>query len=165
VEHDVDHDSHQAGEEPASKLEPTTQTSALRLVLGLVVSVASFAHQLPSRPVLVLAAFILLGALFWKAPPFDVGPHVRMFGGFVVATATRAGSAFRAAAEWAVGFGSWGIISGTLVGLLRARQPLIYDAFVGGVWGVVVGVAIGAAVWAGQQAGRDAEALRREKSG
>jgi len=155
----------QAGEEPESKLEPTPQTSALRLVLGLIVSVASFTHHLPTRPVVVLAAFILLGALFWKAPPFEVGPHVRMFGGFVVATLTRAASAFRAAGEWAAGFGAWGIISGTLVGLLRARQPLVYDAFVGGVWGVVVGAAIGAAVWAGQQAGRDAEALRKEKSG
>ncbi len=138
----------------------TPQISAIRLILGIFVALATLTGQLPPRPVVVFVAFIVVGAWFWKAPPFDVGPRVGLVNGFLPATMVRTGTAVREVGGWAAGFGVWGVISGALVALMRAGEPIAQNCEMGAVWGLLGGALVGAMVWAGQQAARDVETLR-----
>jgi len=138
----------------------TPQVSAIRLILGFFVALATFTSGLPPRPVVVFVAFIITGAWFWKAPPFDVGPRVGLVNGFLPATLVRTATAVREVGGWAVGFGIWGLISGALVALMRTGEPIVTTCMMGAVWGLLGGALVGAIVWAGQQAARDVETLR-----
>ena len=138
----------------------TPQISAIRLILGFFVALATLTRELPPRPVVVFVAFIVTGAWFWKAPPFDVGPRVGLVNGFLSATMVRTVTALREVGGWAVGFGIWGLISGALVALMRTHEPVLPNCAIGAVWGLVGGALVGAMVWAGQQAARDVETLR-----
>lgn len=138
----------------------TPQISAVRLVLGVCVALATLTRHLPPRPVVVLAAFVVVGAWFWKAPPYDIGPRVGLANGFVPATLVRTVTAVREVGAWAAGFGVWGLISGGLVALMRSGEPLGENCTMGALWGLIGGAVIGAVVWAGQQAARDVEVLR-----
>ena len=138
----------------------TPQISAIRLILGFFVALATLTRELPPRPIAVFVAFIVAGAWFWKAPPFDVGPRVGLVNGFLSATLVRTVTALREVGGWAVGFGIWGLISGGLVALMRSGEPVIPNCAMGAVWGLLGGALIGAIVWAGQQAARDVETLR-----
>ncbi|HEV2886231.1 MAG TPA: hypothetical protein VGX49_04910 [Jatrophihabitans sp.] len=141
----------------------TPQISAIRLILGVFVALATLTRQLPPRPVVVFVAFVIAGAWFWKAPPFDVGPRVGLVNGFVPATMVRTATAVREVGGWAVGFGVWGLISGALVALMRAGEPIADNCTMGALWGLLGGALVGALVWAGQQAARDVEILRAEQ--
>lgn len=149
-----------AHEEVKDKQPRTPQISAIRLILGVFVALATFTEQLPPRPVVVFVAFIVVGAWFWKAPPFDVGPRVGLVNGFLPATMVRTVTAAREVGGWAVGFGVWGVISGALVALMRSGEPVAENCTMGAVWGLLGGALVGAMVWAGQQAARDVETLR-----
>ena len=138
----------------------TPQISAIRLILGVFIALVTLIGQLPPRPLVVFVAFIVVGAWFWKAPPFDVGPRVGLVNGFVPATMVRTVSAVREVGGWAVGSGVWGVISGALVALMRAGEPVAENCRMGALWGLVGGALVGAMVWAGQQAARDVETLR-----
>ncbi|MEO7260407.1 MAG: hypothetical protein ABI047_03995 [Jatrophihabitantaceae bacterium] len=138
----------------------TPQISAIRLILGVFVALATLTGQLPPRPLVVFVAFIVVGAWFWKAPPFDVGPRVGLVNGFLPATMVRTMTAAREVGGWVVGFGVWGLISGALVALLRAGEPIAENCEMGALWGLLGGALVGAMVWAGQQAARDVETLR-----
>jgi hypothetical protein len=138
----------------------TPQVSAIRLILGFFVALATLTRELPPRPLVVFVAFIVAGAWFWKAPPFDVGPRVGLVNGFVPATMVRTVTALREVGGWAVGFGIWGLISGALVALMRTGEPVVRNCAMGAVWGLLGGALVGAMVWAGQQAARDVETLR-----
>jgi hypothetical protein len=140
----------------------TPQISAIRLILGVFVALATLTGHLPPRPIVVLVAFVVLGAWFWKAPPFDVGPRVGLVNGFVPATLVRTVTAIREVGGWAVGFGVWGLISGALVALMR-KETIAENCLRGALWGLLGGALIGAMVWAGQQAARDVELLRAEQ--
>jgi hypothetical protein len=140
----------------------TPQISAIRLILGVFVALATLTGHLPPRPIVVLVAFVVLGAWFWKAPPFDVGPRVGLVNGFVPATLVRTVTALREVGGWAVGFGVWGLISGALVALMR-KETVAENCLRGALWGLLGGALIGAMVWAGQQAARDVELLRAEQ--
>jgi len=151
----------EAALEAAADDQPRTpQISAIRLILGFFVALATLTSELPPRPVVVFVAFIVTGAWFWKAPPFDVGPRVGLVNGFLPATMVRTVSALREVGGWAVGFGIWGLISGALVALMRTGQPVAANCLMGAVWGLLGGALVGAMVWAGQQAARDVETLR-----
>ncbi|MEO6500362.1 MAG: hypothetical protein ABIQ09_00445 [Jatrophihabitantaceae bacterium] len=149
-----------AREELKDEQPRTPQISAIRLILGVFVALATFTGQLPPRPVVVFAAFIVVGAWFWKAPPFDVGPRVGLVNGFLPATMVRTVTAAREVGGWAVGFGVWGVISGALVALMRTGEPVAENCRIGAMWGLLGGALVGAMVWAGQQAARDVETLR-----
>ena len=136
------------------------QISAIRLILGFFVALATLTRELPPRPLVVFVAFIVVGAWFWKAPPFDVGPRVGLVNGFLPATMVRTVTAVREVGGWAVGFGIWGLISGALVALMRTGEPIARNCVMGAVWGLLGGSLVGAMVWAGQQAARDVETLR-----
>ncbi|HEX8766955.1 MAG TPA: hypothetical protein VF714_01220 [Jatrophihabitans sp.] len=138
----------------------TPQISAIRLILGFFVALATLTGELPPRPIVVFVAFVVTGAWFWKAPPFDVGPRVGLVNGFLPATMVRTGSAVREVGGWAAGFGIWGLISGALVALMRTGEPVGTNCLRGAVWGALGGALVGAMVWAGQQAARDVETLR-----
>lgn len=138
----------------------TPQISAVRLVLGFFVALATLTGRLPPRPVLVFVAFVVTGAFFWKAPPFDVGPRVGLVNGFLPATLSRTFTATREVGGWAAGFGLWGLISGGLVALMRTSQPILMNCLIGATWGILGGALVGSMVWAGQQAARDVEILR-----
>ncbi len=138
----------------------TPQISAIRLILGFFVALAPLTGHLPPRPIVVFVAFVVVGAWFWKAPPFDVGPRVGLVNGFMPATLVRTVTALREVGGWAVGFGIWGLISGALVALMRAGEPIAANCTMGAVWGLLGGALVGAMVWAGQQAARDVETLR-----
>jgi len=138
----------------------TPQISAVRLILGVFVALATLTGHLPPRPVVVLAAFLVVGAWFWKAPPFDIGPRVGLANGFVPTTVVRTVTAVREVGGWAAGFGVWGLISGGLVALMRTGEPVGENCTMGALWGVLGGAVVGAMVWAGQQAARDVEVLR-----
>ena len=138
----------------------TPQISAIRLILGFFVALATLTRELPPRPVVVFVAFIVSGAWFWKAPPFDVGPRVGLVNGFLPATMVRTVTALREVGGWAVGFGIWGLISGALVALMRTGESIATNCVMGAVWGLLGGALVGAMVWAGQQAARDVETLR-----
>jgi hypothetical protein len=138
----------------------TPQVSAIRLILGVFVALATLTGQLPPRPVVVFVAFLVVGAWFWKAPPFDVGPRVGLVNGFLPATLVRTVTAVREVGGWAVGFGVWGVISGALVALMRAGEPVGRNCVMGTLWGLLGGALVGSMVWAGQQAARDVETLR-----
>jgi hypothetical protein len=147
----------------AGRLRQTPQISALRLLLGLLVAVAALSRHLPNRPVLVIAAFIVLGAFFWKVPPYEVGRELGLSEGFFGLALERGLHACQVAGAWAAGFTVWGILSGALVGLLRANNSRFFHDVVGGaVWGALGGAVVGAVVWAAQQAGRDVEILQDE---
>jgi hypothetical protein len=148
--------------EAADEQPRTPQISAIRLILGFFVALATLTGHLPPRPIVVFVAFVVLGALFWKAPPFDVGPRVGLVNGFVPATLVRTLTAVREVGGWAVGFGVWGLISGALVALMR-KDPVADNCLRGALWGLLGGAVIGAMVWAGQQAARDVELLRAEQ--
>jgi hypothetical protein len=141
----------------------TPQISAIRLILGFFVALATLTGHLPPRPLVVFVAFVVLGAWFWKAPPFDVGPRVGLVNGFVPATLVRTVTAIREVGGWAVGFGVWGLISGALVALMR-EEPVAGNCAMGALWGLLGGAVVGAMVWAGQQAARDVELLRAEQN-
>jgi hypothetical protein len=143
----------------------TPQISAIRLILGFFVALATLTRELPPRPLVVFVAFIVTGAWFWKAPPFDVGPRVGLVNGFVPATMVRTVSALREVGGWTVGFGIWGLISGALVALMRAGEPVATNCMMGALWGMLGGALVGAMVWAGQQAARDVETLRAAQEG
>ena len=136
------------------------QISAIRLILGFFVALATLTRELPPRPIVVFVAFVVAGAWFWKAPPFDVGPRVGLVNGFLPATLTRTMTALREVGGWAAGFGIWGLISGALVALMRTGEPVAANCAMGAVWGLLGGALVGAMVWAGQQAARDVETLR-----
>ncbi len=138
----------------------TPQISAVRLILGVFVALATLTGQLPPRPLVVLAAFLVVGAWFWKAPPFDIGPRVGLANGFVPTTVIRTATAIREVGGWAAGFGVWGLISGGLVALMRSGEPVGENCTMGALWGLIGGAVVGAMVWAGQQAARDVEFLR-----
>jgi len=138
----------------------TPQISAVRLILGFFIALATLIGRLPPRPVLVFVAFIVIGAFFWKAPPFDVGPRVGLVNGFVPATLNRTLTALREVGGWTAGFGLWGLISGGLVALMRTSEPIAWNCVIGASWGLLGGALVGAMVWAGQQAARDVEILR-----
>jgi hypothetical protein len=140
----------------------TPQISAIRLILGVFVALTTLTGHLPPRPIVVLVAFVVLGAWFWKAPPFDVGPRVGLVNGFVPATLVRTVTAIREVGGWAVGFGVWGLISGALVALMR-KETIAENCLRGALWGLLGGALVGAMVWAGQQAARDVELLRAEQ--
>lgn len=142
----------------------TPQVSAIRLILGVFVALATLTGQLPPRPVLVFVAFIVLGAWFWKAPPFDVGPRVGLVNGFLPATMLRTVTAAREVGGWVAGFGVWGLISGALVALMRTGQPVAENCVMGAAWGLLGGALVGAIVWAAQQVARDVETLRAEQN-
>lgn len=142
----------------------TPQISAVRLILGVLVALATLTRHLPPRPLVVLAAFIVLGAWFWKAPPFDIGPRVGLANGFMPATAIRTVTALREVGGWTAGFAVWGLISGGLVALMRSGEPVGENCAMGALWGLVGGAVVGAMVWAGQQAARDVETLRAEQA-
>ena len=139
------------------------QISAVRLILGLFVALATLTGHLPPRPVVVLVAFVVLGAFFWKAPPFDVGPRVGLVNGFVPATLLRSVAAIREIGGWAIGYGTWGVLSGALVALMRTSTPVLDNCGMGLSWGLLGGALVGALVWAGQQAAEDVEALRERQ--
>jgi len=141
----------------------TPQISAIRLILGVFVALATLTGQLPPRPVVVFVAFIVLGSWCWKAPPFDVGPRVGLVNGFLPVLMLRTATAAREVGGWAAGFTVWGLISGTLVALMRSSQPVAEDCVMGALWGLLGGALVGAIVWAGQQAARDVETLRAEQ--
>ncbi len=149
-----------AHEEVKDEQPRTPAISAVRLILGVFVALATLIGRLPPRPLVVFVAFIVVGAWFWKAPPFDVGPRVGLVNGFVPATMVRTVTAVREVGGWAVGFGVWGVISGALVALMRAGEPVAENCRMGAMWGLLGGALIGAVVWAGQQAARDVETLR-----
>lgn len=149
-----------AHEEVKDEQPRTPAISAIRLILGVFIALATLIGRLPPRPLVVFVAFIVVGAWFWKAPPFDVGPRVGLVNGFVPATMVRTVTAVREVGGWAVGFGVWGVISGALVALMRAGEPVAENCRMGAMWGLVGGALIGAMVWAGQQAARDVETLR-----
>jgi hypothetical protein len=150
--------------EAAEDKQPRTpQISLIRLVLGVFVTLATLPGHLPPRPVVVLAAFIVLGAWCWKAPPFDVGPRVGLVTGFLPATMVRTATAAREVGNWTAGFGLWGLISGALTALLRSGKPVAQTCAVGALWGLLAGAMIGAMIWAGQQAARDVETLREAR--
>jgi len=157
----------QAGEanhQAAAEDQPRTpQISAIRLILGLFVALATLTGQLPPRPVMVLAAFIVVGAFFWKAPPFDVGPRVGLVNGFVPATLLRSLAAVREIGGWTIGNGVWGLISGALVAWMRTSESVLGQCARGASWGLLGGALVGAMVWAGQQAAQDVEALRERQ--
>jgi hypothetical protein len=138
----------------------TPQISAIRLILGFFVALATLTGGLPPRPVVVFVAFIVVGVWFWKAPPFDVGPRVGLVNGFLPATMVRTVTAAREVGGWTAGFGIWGLISGALVALMRTGEPVLANCAIGAVWGALGGALVGAIVWAGQQAARDVETLR-----
>lgn len=147
--------------EEAGDAQPRTpQISAIRLILGFFVALATLTGGLPPRPLVVFVAFVVVGAWFWKAPPFDVGPRVGLVNGFVPATMVRTVTALREVGGWALGFATWGLISGALVALMRAGEPVFTNCLMGAVWGLLGGALVGAIVWAGQQAARDVETLR-----
>ena len=149
-----------AHEEVKDEQPRTPAISAVRLILGIFVALATLIGQLPPRPLVVFVAFIVVGAWFWKAPPFDVGPRVGLVNGFVPATMVRTLTAAREVGSWAVGSGVWGVISGALVALMRAGEPIAENCRMGAMWGLLGGALVGAMVWAGQQAARDVETLR-----
>jgi hypothetical protein len=136
------------------------QISAIRLILGFLVALATLTGGLPPRPLVVFVAFIVVGAWFWKAPPFDVGPRVGLVNGFGPATLVRTVTALREVGGWAAGFGIWGLISGALVALMRTGESVAANCVTGALWGLLGGALVGAMVWAGQQAARDVETLR-----
>jgi hypothetical protein len=138
----------------------TPQISAVRLILGFFVALATLTGHLPPRPVLVFVAFVVLGAFFWKAPPFDVGPRVGLVNGFLPATLHRSFTAVREVGGWTIGFGVWGLISGGLVALMRTNESVANNCGRGAIWGMLGGALVGSMVWAGQQAARDVEFLR-----
>jgi hypothetical protein len=142
----------------------TPQISAVRLVLGVLVALTTLTGHLPPRPLVVLAAFVVLGAWFWKAPPFDIGPRVGLANGFVPATLARTVTAVREVGGWAAGFGIWGLISGGLVALMRSSASLGENCMTGALWGLLGGAVVGAMVWAGQQAARDVEVLAEQRT-
>jgi hypothetical protein len=147
-------------EERSDDQPRTPQISAIRLILGFFVALATLTGELPPRPIVVFVAFVVVGAWFWKAPPFDIGPRVGLTNGFVPATAVRTVTALREVGSWALGFGIWGLISGALVALMRTGEPVVTNCLMGALWGLLGGALIGAMVWAGQQAARDVETLR-----
>ncbi len=149
-----------AHEEVKDDQPRTPAISAIRLILGIFVALATLIGHLPPRPLVVFVAFIVVGAWFWKAPPFDVGPRVGLVNGFVPATMVRTVTAVREVGGWAVGFGVWGVISGALVALMRSGEPVAENCRMGAMWGLLGGALVGAMVWAGQQAARDVETLR-----
>jgi hypothetical protein len=137
----------------------TPQISAVRLILGFFVALATLTGHLPPRQILVFVTFVVTGAFFWKAPPFDVGPRVGLVNGFLPATLKRTLTALREVGGWTLGFGVWGLISGGLVALMRTNEPVVKNCLIGAVWGMLGGALVGAMVWAGQQAARDVEIL------
>ncbi len=147
-------------EEAGDEQPRTPQISAIRLILGIFIALVTLIGHLPPRPVVVFAAFIVIGAWFWKAPPFDVGPRVGLVNGFLAATMVRTVTAVREVGGWAAGFGVWGLISGALVALMRAGEPVAENCRMGALWGLLGGALVGAMVWAGQQAARDVDTLR-----
>jgi hypothetical protein len=138
----------------------TPQISAVRLIVGFLVALTAVTGHLPPRPVLVFVAFVVTGALFWKAPPFDVGPRVGLVNGFVPATLHRIATAVREVGGWTLGFGVWGLVSGGLLALMRTNQSVVGHCVAGAIWGMLGGALVGSIVWAGQQAARDVEILR-----
>ena len=133
--------------DPSSSV-PKFYSLLLRFALGVLIIGLSAVGKLPSRSVVTFVGAIVVGAVLWMIPPFEIGPRPGLRNDFLSITYNRGKDAAMTIALWSGVATAFGALAGVVVGWLSQSEEIIDGAGVASVWGLIIGGASGAVVWA-----------------